>query len=49
MPLEDIKVELDDIEIRYQELERQTTQLEEKIRVKTELGWLYLFPTVIYA
>lgn len=40
MPLEDIKVELEDIEIRYQELVRQTAQLEEKIHIKTELGWL---------
>lgn len=41
MPLEDIKVELEDIEIRYQELVRQTAQLEEKIHIKTELGWLF--------
>ena len=39
MPLEDIKLELEDIEIRYQELVRQATQMEEKIHTRTQLGW----------
>lgn len=38
MPLEDISTELTDIEVRQQELERQSAQLEQMVREKTEEG-----------
>lgn len=42
MPLEDIKQELLDIEIKQQELERQGVKLEKDIRLKCNEGMLYI-------
>jgi len=41
MPIEDIKQELLDIEIKQQELERQGVKLEKDIRLKCNEGMLY--------